>query len=359
MIARCSIVLPFHIAVPLAATFSVYQYPSDGYLVRVYPPEYSVEQPAQHPDEIAMNEQPAVLADKLRIDFVKESFDRSQDGPMDPPEHVINGAVRSLLLRLRQVTRGAFIRMPDFPKCAWRIEYRTDDDQPLDRADGLRRARGALPLMALACVGLTPDIWNTIHDLDSDFEPEPWDTLLLDAQDELPSVGTSIVLAATALEVFISRLLDRLAQEPAVPSKLWSWINNRTDYRQEPTVYEQYDALLQFFTGHSLKENNALWEIFQSLKTARNTFVHEGVAKIKKTPVTPQRASELIFGAGAIIDAIRPWVPPSIQWRTYEHKIAFSFTKALGPISPPKTPPELAGPTIAAGQLPLSDGSND
>ena len=92
-----------------------------------------------------------------------------------------------------------------------------------------------------------------MHELPDDYQPLPWDVLLLDAQAELPKIGTAIVLAATALEVFIAGILDQLAKEKAVPEELWSWISEREDYHQQPTLVEQYNDLLHFFTGHSLR----------------------------------------------------------------------------------------------------------
>ena len=62
--------------------------------------------------------------------------------------------------------------------------------------------------------------------------------------------------------------------------ELWRWINQRGDWRREPTVEEQYDTLLKVLTGHTLKEDQDLWELFKHLKTARNSFVHEGMAKV-------------------------------------------------------------------------------
>ena len=94
-------------------------------------------------------------------------------------------------------------------------------------------------------------MWQDIHELPPDYEPPAWEELLLDAEAEFPRIGPAIVLAATALEVLISQVLDRLAAQSSLPAPLWQWINRRGE---EPAVDQQYDALLKFFTGHSLKE---------------------------------------------------------------------------------------------------------
>ena len=90
-----------------------------------------------------------------------------------------------------------------------------------------------------------------------------------------------------------------LAQAGAVPTPLWAWISKRGDYLREPTVEEQYDALFKFFTGHSLKEEPTLWTAFRNLKTARNTFVHGGAAKIGGIPVSLETAGKLVLSANA------------------------------------------------------------
>src|SRR5207249_4460531 len=170
--------------------------------------QYNEERAATDPDELTINGEPAVLANILRVDFQKDTFDRTQAGTLDPPEPVIRHAIVSFLHRFRHVVRGFTVRAPDFPKCAWRLEYRNDDDTLLDVAEGLVRARGAMGVLSVSFVGLTPELWASVHQLSPEYEAPPWDILLLDALGEIPNIGTAIVLAATALEVFIARILD-------------------------------------------------------------------------------------------------------------------------------------------------------
>jgi hypothetical protein len=332
VLARLSLPLPFSVAVSKTAAFTIYEYKWEGYIVRVFPPSYTEVRPVTDPDEITVNDEPGVLANVLRIDFQKDEFDRTSGGALDPSEQIITHAVNSFLMRLRHVARGYNVRPPDFPRRSWQLEYLNDDGTPLEPAEGLTRHRGAMELFSFTCVGLTPEIWAMMHDLPPEYEPPPWDALLLDAQGELPKIGTAIVLAATALEVFIARVLDQLATERALPKELWTWINGRDDHRQEPTVAEQYHTLLKFFTTHSLKEEMALWEAFQHLKQARNTFVHEGTARIGKVEVNAARAGELITAAGQVIAKIREWVPEHLQWKAYDHKLTIGVSKRLGPL---------------------------
>ena len=112
MLARLTIEIPFAFVIPASAQFTVYGYELNGYLVRAFPPSYTSQRRPSDPDEISVNDEPAVLATMLRIDFHKETFDRAQGADVDPPEHVIMGAVMSLLTRIRYVTRGYLIRPP-------------------------------------------------------------------------------------------------------------------------------------------------------------------------------------------------------------------------------------------------------
>jgi hypothetical protein len=69
-------------------------------------------------------------------------------------------------------------------------------------------------------------------------------------------------LAATALEVFIAHNLDRSAEKTSAPAELWKWTDERSNWLGGPTLEEQYDVLLKFFMGHSLMDEQKLWESF-------------------------------------------------------------------------------------------------
>ena len=155
-----------------------------------------------------------------------------------------------------------------------------------------------------------------------DFDIPVWDALRLDAQGALPSVGTAIVLAATSLEVFISTLLDKLAAKKGVSEHLWTWITDRNGrILQQPSVEEQFDVLLREFSGHSLKEDAALWEAFRNLETARNTFVHEGTARVGSAAITKEEAGKLVMQVDSIIARVREWILEDIRWPISEVKV--------------------------------------
>jgi hypothetical protein len=114
-----------------------------------------------------------------------------------------------------------------------------------------------------------------------------------------------------------------------VPQDLWNWINDRGNYLREPTVEEQYDALLRFLTGHSLKSEAALWQSFMNLKTARNTFVHEGVAKVGGTPISVDVARQLVSGANDVIAKVREWLPVAMHWPVFKHNVQVEIRKRI------------------------------
>ena len=326
MIARLFVLLPFSLTVPEGEQFPVYEYEDDGYRIRVYPPGRSDRTPAgDGAEQIKIDGVPAFQADAIRIDFHKESFERGRESPLDPPEAHMKRAINSFLIRLRHVTRAGQIRPISFPLATWRLQYFNDDETELEKDEKLVRGRGTLSF-SMSWIALNKKVWENVYTLPVDYEPPPWESLLLDAFVELPSVGPALVLAATSLEVFISYILDKLAGLKGVPADLWMWINQR---QREPTTEEQYDSLLRFFTGHSLKEDLLLWELFMNLKAARNSFVHEGVAKIGDVPVTNETASKLIGAAGEIIAKIREWIPQELHWPEFKHTIQFEAMKKL------------------------------
>ena len=329
MIARLFVLLPFSLTVPEGEQFPVYEYEDDGYRIRVYPPGRSDRTPAgDGAEQIKIDGVPAFQADAIRIDFHKESFERGRESPLDPPEAHMKRAINSFLIRLRHVTRAGQIRPINFPLATWRLQYFNDDETELEKDEKLVRGRGTLAF-SMSWIALNKKVWEKVFTLPVDYEPPPWDGLLLDASVELPSVGPALVLAATALEVFISYMLDKLATLKSIPADLWTWINKRDDRRQEPTIEEQYESLLRLFAGHSLKEDPRLWELFKNLRTARNSFVHEGVAKIGGVPVTNETALKLIGAAAEIIAKIREWIPPELHWPEFKHTIQVEVEKKL------------------------------
>lgn len=115
-------------------------------------------------------------------------------------------------------------------------------------------------------------------------------------------------------------MLDSLAKQSSIPEPLWIRLNNR-DWVKAPSIEEQFDELLDMLCGYSLKKNQELWEPFKNLKTTRNTFAHEGIAKIGGTPVTERDARQLLVSTVKIVESIRELLPDEVKWKKYKHDI--------------------------------------
>jgi len=330
MLARLFVLLPFQIAVQEGEQFPVFEYEDSGYKIRFYPPVKSEKAPlGTDVEKLKIDGVSAFQADALRIDFCREDFDRRIETLSDPPQPIIVRAINLFLVRLRHVARAAQVRPSNFQLGTYRVQYLNDDATELEKKEGLVRGRGVIHF-SVSWIALTKNVWNDIFSLPPDYEPPPWETLLFDASAELPSIGPAVVLAATALEVFISKILDQLAVLKNTPPDFWKWVSQRGGYRlREPTVEEQYDILLKFFTGHSLKEETKLWESFVNLKDARNSFVHEGVSTVGKVPVNAEVAQKLIGSVPEVIAKIREWLPKELHWPEFKHVVKVEVVKKL------------------------------
>ena len=321
MLAKLDLLLPFEITIPKEEHFSIYQYNDEGYNIRIFPPMKTKHSIAQDDsDEILINGKPTFQANNLRIYFQKDNFDRRQDSECDPPHPLIARTINSFLLKLRFVTRGSKICPITFPQTSWHLQYLNDDESELDKAEGLVKGRGA-KTYNISWTLLDNDIWERIFELPPNYIPPQWDSLLLDANKALPEIGPSVVLAATALEVFISHILNELPKNDIISKDLWDWVNNRENWSKEPSPVEQFDILLKSFLGVSLKDNIDLWESFMNLKKARNSFVHEGIAEIGKKPITVEETQMLLVKANEIVRFIKNELPDELQWPEYKFQI--------------------------------------
>ncbi|MGE3979576.1 MAG: hypothetical protein AB7F94_18625 [Nitrospira sp.] len=325
MIARLQVQLPFEISVPDGQEYNLSYYEHGLYLVRVLPPFRSKTLTVDNDHQVFLNGIKAFSADIVRVEFIKDSFDRCVVSPDDPPLPLMEEALNSFLRRLRHVAKAPRIHPIELDETTWRVEYLNDDGTLLEAEHGFITMVGGIR-WNFAFNALTKEVWEDVHRLPLDYEPNPWDELLLDAQREMPNIGAGIVLAATALEVFISRILDKLASRSTFPGA-WAWINSRNYHN--PTVEEQFDSLLKMFTSHSLKEDSQHWESFMRLKRARNSFVHEGLAKIGKMQVDETEAKKLIDSASAIILRIRDWLPSDLLWPTFRNRIDIRILKPI------------------------------
>jgi len=327
MIARAHILLPFVLSVPENEIFTIYEYELEGYKVRQYPPQRSESVNTTQGQEVFMGETKVLQSDILWIDFVKDEFKRDKPVECDPPFEIIGRAANDFIERLRYVTKSTHVRKIDFPLVSWNLSYLNNDETEINEEKGKVRGRGGRAF-AFSWTALNKQVWENIHELPPGWEAPIWQKLLLDANGSLPNIGTSLVLAATALEVFIAQTLDSLSEKHGIPEQLWSWINSR-DWIKKPSPEEQYDFLLKQLLGKSLKEKSDLWESFKNLKNARNSFVHDGIAKIGNVEVSLNQTKHLIARASEIIEFIKEELPEELRWPEFEHKFNVTFRQML------------------------------
>ncbi len=328
MIARLNVTLPFILTIPRKWSPKPHEYETNGYLIKFFPPTKSEFLKKDTRYEVCqINKISTIKADVLHIEFHKETFKRNKEAfhnirgiESEPSYSLINRAINSFLTRLRYVTQCSSIRLIDFPNMNWNLKYLNNDGNPLDKKKGLVRTIINQYDPHYPIIFIDKNKWDEIQTLLPDYIPPHWNTLILDARKLLPEVGPAIVLAATALEVFINQILNQLALRKDIQKEIWQWINNRDWWLKNPSVEEQYDKLLKILTGKSLKEEKDIWKALKNLKHARNSFVHCGVVKIGKRNITKIEAVKLINKTSEIIDFVETLIPPELKWATFERR---------------------------------------
>jgi hypothetical protein len=251
----------------------------------------------------------AIVGDVLRIDFLRDQFNR-RHGSDDPPTALAFNLANSWLRRFRVLNRVGWAKPLSEHTVPWKLALLNDDETEVEPVEGQwRRRLGAA--LRMQYTALDSYGWNAITALPFNYEAQPSDELLLDADALLPQVGPAIVLAYAAVETRITGALDRLAALTGLNSALWSWLTDRGDFRKDPSPAEQLDMVSSALTGRSLKGEPQLWEAFQNLRDARNRFVHEGKASVgrQRLEVDGERARQLVSGAGLIVDWIESLLP--------------------------------------------------
>lgn len=327
MISRLHVDLPFSLTVPKNEKYEIWEYQVDGYGVRVYPPRVGVVIAETSGNKILMNGVEAIQANILWIDFIKDSFDRDSHSECDPPFSLINTSINDFIERLRYVLKAPDVKPIDFQNVSWRLTYLDDDENELQLEEGLVRKRCCIS-KPFSWTVLNKEIWKSVHELPPGWRPPVWQTLLLDARASLPEIGPSLVLAATALEVFISEILNVLAKDHQTPNEIWEWIQNR-NWVKKPSTEEQFDFLLQYFVGKGLKSEINLWQGFKNLKNSRNTFVHDGRPMIGNDVVNLEKTKELINIAHEIIEFVSRLIPVKHQLPSFDHKVDVSITQTI------------------------------
>jgi hypothetical protein len=331
VLARAYIKLPFTILVSQAEHFTPTPYVLDGYRIATSCPQSSGALKAnQDNEQYTINGFKAFQTDILIIEFRKSEFDRALSSEPDPPIALINRAINSFLTRLRSVTDSIQIDKVEIPNTSWELHYLNDDGSELDKDERFLRFRGG-HFGNFGWTAMNKEIWDQTNSLPYDYLMPVWHDLILRAYGALPSIGPAVVLAYTAVEVFIAQLLDELARQSKIAPELWTWINDRDkDFEKCPSIEEQYDVLLKLLAGESLKNRKALWQGFKQLRKARNSFVHEGCALRldDKKPLSATEAKELVAAAWNIISFVRVELLKQLDKRP-KVSVDYSFRKPL------------------------------
>lgn len=274
---------------------------------------------------------PVILGDVIRIDFLRDQFDRSVDSSdWNMLVNVGFNLANSWLRRFRTLNRIAWAKPLTADGVPWKVAILEDDGTIPEKEEGRwRQLLGSSSTVKYT--GLDSYIWNAITSLPTNYEPQPSDELLLDAYALLPQVGPAIVLAYSAIETRVAQTLDRLAILTSQNPVLWSWLTDRGDFTKDPSTSEQLDVVAKALTGKSLKDDQQLWEKFRNLREARNKFVHEGKATIGRpgAVVDGNKAGELVQGAELIIDWLDSLLPQDERRPRFNSPNPMSFATLL------------------------------
>jgi hypothetical protein len=176
MIARVSVMLPFLITILDGENYAAFEYEASGYRIRFLQPQRS--QRAQSiPYQVSIDQRSAYQADLLIIEFQKKTFDRSKGGPVDPDQGFILDVANSFIRRLRAVARAAHAgELVELSQV--HIDYLDDAGRKLPKEEGLLQGRGGYGFPVQLIITDEP-VWNGMKALPHEFEPFPWESLLL------------------------------------------------------------------------------------------------------------------------------------------------------------------------------------
>ena len=343
MIAAFRVLLPFNLYVPTGEKLSWLLLKVQNLDCKIYPPyqadidyrDFSQEssesievllsrlkavrdpQPSQN---IRINDKTTAKANVLHIDFHKDDFNRNipEEGELpiyDPPLETAFSVTNKILTLLRTILKASSIK-PIMPHSVlWRMDYFNDDGSDLAIEEDKLRGHFATRFK-WQIIGITDTIWTSIKQLSPEYSPPIWETLLLDAYSLLPELGPALVLAYSTIETLVTAVANQLANNDRKLSDWWKWLNSRNNYWQEPSIADKADTLLKVLSGKSLKSNAQLWGVFQEIRKARNSFVHNGILKIGKNEVTFDKAMQLLAKTRDIIS----WFESNLSLETISYK---------------------------------------
>lgn len=358
MIARFVFLLPYRFSIDTKAKLSPFEFERNPHRIRIFPPfavdvspldtdvlssvtlksiaDKLIEGAPQKATEcVQIDGAPTIQANALQIDLINDQFERVIDGRVQQPPinrplvQMAFEIANDFLLKIRCLTKGFLVTSLNPQACCWRMEFLDDQGSKLLSSPGFYRTMTSSHF-DLKAVGINKEIWEKFCNLPNDYRPTPWETLLLDAEALLPEVGPSLVVVYAALEVLISWTLDSLSKIKDFSPELWKWIIER-DRNQDktPSVEEQFDILLKYFSGKTLKDEKRLWEKFINLRSARNKFCHKGRAMIGGEEVTCQKVVSLINDAKEIAAWVENLLPMEARRLALERPIFFAFQKRL------------------------------
>ena len=350
MIGRFQAMLPFTLHRVVDAGMGAWTTTADGYEVTVHPPQQALVSPEdlsgmsvvpllEAMRQVRPNPSPKTAAgveldaksvvplNLLVIDFKKDELKRSGED-FEPSFDLVFEFANDVLARMRSVLRVASIRPLRLATTAARIDYLNDDGSPVD-ADGVTPRSHVLGASSFSVAVLRSEAWADASALAPDFEPRPWDEMLMDASDVLPRIEAAIVLAFAALESFIDWALEEFAAAGAVDPALYRWIAERDNIEKRPSPKDRYDVLLKALGGKSLKDEPDLWTLFSDLYRVRNKSAHEGHATLNGVRVNLDKARELVGGAERIIAWAEQLLPEEMRRPATGPTMELVFTKLL------------------------------
>jgi hypothetical protein len=269
----------------------------------------SPENPMMLSGDIAVGGHPLIMANALQIDLIRSGFDRMRLNAEQGDSlraHAIDLA-DGLLRRLRAVSGVSWIRSAADLIVATHLEFMNDDGARLV-SDPLLYGQQMVPTLGLRLFIVSEETWKAVGQLPHDYQLPRWDALLLDAENALPHAGTTIVLAASAIETAIDEVI-RHKVATRDDRTLWDWVLDRGDYRKDPSLEEKLDVVLAALSGSSLKSMSALWKGFKELKQLRNSYVHEGKLMSGNRPIDMPAVLRLLQGARDIIAWLEAFMP--------------------------------------------------
>ena len=307
MIARARIRLPYQVPLAQSAIGRPQNMHWRGYKVVIYPLSQAEEtdptrdylsRPAavdeasrltkERPIElpvagVTLNNQVIVLCNVLTIDFLDVTYDRQIDQlPRSesiatnfsagvPTAVELFDLANALLRSLRAKSGLSMIREVQATRETWLIEYLDDSGAALLPEEGKLRKRqsymGSLPWGAV----FEPTMQSALADLGAP-AATPWDDLMLQAVDALPSTGSAVVLAFAALELLINTVISENLPSTARARERKSILTNK---RSSPLF--RADTTLTSLVGQSFRSQADAWQAAEQLAGLRNQYLHYGI----------------------------------------------------------------------------------